>query len=174
MMMSDEQIDEEREWSHRYAKALTYRYRDVLPLEDVVGLADLGLVEAWRLYDGTRGIPFTGYASQCVRQIVWDEVQKEMNRKACEVLVDEPPEREAPVPIPRRPDLQHALAGLNRAEKRFVRDHFLRNRSLAEIAHKKGYHRSWAFRLLNQVLKKLRTSLAMPQASRRKRRKRRS
>jgi RNA polymerase sigma factor (sigma-70 family) len=162
MMMNNEQIEEGRKWSLKYAMALTTRYRDVLPVDDVVSLADLGLVEAWRLFDGSRGIPFTGYASQCVKRTIWEEIQKGLERKTCEVLVAQSPEQEAPLPVLRPPEVADALKNLSQEEQGFVREHFFRDRTLSEIAKEKGRHRAWASRLLKRVLLKLRAALARP------------
>ena len=55
----------------RFVITLAMQYRDRgLPLEDLIGLGNVGLMEAAKRFDGTKGIKFISYAVWWIRQAI--------------------------------------------------------------------------------------------------------
>ena len=155
MKLELDKIKAERSWLRRFGEIAAERFADILGLEEVHALVDLGICEAWKLFDPDRGA-FTTFARQFVLGSVRLAVRREIRHRRflAELKMHQPHfDTATPEMVTIGTDL---LGRLSVAEQEFMCRHAGGGDSLSELARGAGRHRAWATRRRKSIMSRLR------------------
>ncbi len=153
-----------------------------VPFEEILQAARIGLWEAARRFDASRGVPFPAYAPAKVRWAITDMLRAEggvprrawkriaaLDYSAARVPTNVAWENDGFVNIDPQPtaedkladiDVSIAVAALPFRERELVRGHYLHGSRFDHIAEGLGITKSWGSRLHTRALGELAKRLA--------------
>lgn len=167
-------------------RAVAWRVRRELDatadFEDLVGHGMVGLMQAARRYDGSRGVTFATFAYHRIRGAMLDAVRAlgrftrrevaayragapavdvDAPTPSVDALVDGAPRAdELSVERDRRRSLRAAVAKLPHQERHFIEKVYFEDKRLRVAGAELGLSKSWASRLHDRALVALRKQLA--------------
>jgi len=156
-------VVEHLEWARGIARSVAARLPTWFVEEDLVGPAEIGLIQAAERYDRTRNDNFRAYAQRrvfgaCIQSVRRREYRERASITLIEDVHTHPgdrPDAEAQEAITLQ-RMWRRVRELPKANARVIRAHYLEDMTLVEIAGQMGVSESWVCRLHRDGLGMLR------------------
>jgi RNA polymerase sigma factor for flagellar operon FliA len=161
--------------ARRAAGRIYPRVRGLVGFDELCALANAGLAEAAERYDPARGATFATFAWYRIQGAIVDGLRRSSQRRAApaprvvslDTLRDRGFDAAGDAPGPgddldrarRNARLRAAIAELPDRPRALVTKHYFEGKSLLEAGAELGVSKSWASRLHNQAVDRLRAAL---------------
>jgi len=154
----DRLVLEHLEWARGIAAKLARRLPTWFTPEELVGPAEIGLIEAASRYDATKNDNFRAYAQRRVFGSCIGAIRRREYRERSHFELEDVHTSTAPMPDVEaqaaitRQQMWDRVRELPPANARVIRAHYLAGMTLVEIAGRMGVSESWVCRLHREGL----------------------
>ena len=166
MAARDRLVIDHLDWARGIAAAVAKRLPTWFTVEDLVGPAEIGLVQAASRYDSTRNDNFMAYAQQRVYGACIQSVRRREYKERGHFALEDrytssaaSPDQQAQSSITRQ-KMWARVGELPAANARVLRSHYFAGQTLVEIARRMEVSESWVCRLHRDGLQMLRARCA--------------
>lgn len=159
-------VEEHLQWARGIAESVVRKLPTWFTVEDLIGPAEIGLIQAASRYDASKNDNFRAYAQQrvfgaCIASIRRREYKERAHFELedTHTFLGPGPDQTAQASITRR-KMWERVGELPAPNARVLRMHYFADMTLVEIAAKMGCGESWVCRLHREGLAMLRARCA--------------